>query len=113
MRRLAIKCFSRQIPILILGLGIKWLAGAATADDGVFVTPKAVVETETKPNRGDATDDPAIWIHPDNPARSLSRRFPELQVLRLGSDRGKSPFDRRQSPGTSALMITRGDHHVY
>ena len=71
MRRLAIKCSRRQIPILILSLGIKWMAGAATADDGVPVTPTAVVETETVPNRGDAADDPAIWIHPDNPALSL------------------------------------------
>jgi 3-phytase len=52
-----------------------WLAAAVTlvGDDGKVptATPQAVIETEAVPSRGDAADDPAIWIHPDNPAQSL------------------------------------------
>ncbi|MCY4057832.1 MAG: phytase, partial [Gammaproteobacteria bacterium] len=38
-------------------------------DDLPWVPPR--VETEPVPSRGDAADDPAIWIHPDAPERSL------------------------------------------
>lgn len=38
-------------------------------DDHPWVTPR--VETEPVPSRGDAADDPAIWIRPDAPERSL------------------------------------------
>jgi 3-phytase len=31
----------------------------------------AGVETEPVPNMGDAADDPAIWVHPVDPALSL------------------------------------------
>jgi 3-phytase len=52
-----------------------WLAAAVTlvGDDGKVptATPQAVIETEAVPSRGDAADDPAIWIHPDNPSQSL------------------------------------------
>lgn len=30
----------------------------------------ATVETDPVPNDGDAADDPAIWVHPDDPSRS-------------------------------------------
>jgi myo-inositol-hexaphosphate 3-phosphohydrolase len=59
---------------LVLGTWF-WLAAAVTlvGDDGKVptATPHAVIETEAVPSRGDAADDPAIWIHPDNPAQSL------------------------------------------
>lgn len=35
------------------------------------VEVRARAETEPVPNGGDAADDPAIWIHPDDPAASL------------------------------------------
>ena len=35
------------------------------------MTPAAKVQTEPVPTEGDAADDPAIWIHPTDPARSL------------------------------------------
>ncbi len=35
------------------------------------VQPVAIVHTEPVPSQGDAADDPAIWIHPDDPASSL------------------------------------------
>jgi 3-phytase len=47
------------------------LAGGGPAHDVVTLTPAAKVQTEPVPNEGDAADDPAIWIHPDDPARSL------------------------------------------
>ncbi len=33
--------------------------------------PSAILKTEAVPSRGDAADDPAIWIHPNDPAQSL------------------------------------------
>src|SRR5438128_10074619 len=35
------------------------------------VTPKAKVQTLPVPHGGDAADDPAIWIHPTKPRKSL------------------------------------------
>jgi 3-phytase len=45
------------------------LAGAGV--DVVITTPAARVATEPVPTDGDAADDPAIWIHPSDPAKSL------------------------------------------
>src|SRR5262245_38111750 len=47
------------------------LAVADTPADVVTVTPAAKVQTEPVPSAGDAADDPAIWIHPGDPASSL------------------------------------------
>ena len=41
----------------------------SAASDHPWVSPS--VETAPVPSRGDAADDPAIWIHPDAPERSL------------------------------------------
>ncbi|APW59269.1 3-phytase [Paludisphaera borealis] len=35
------------------------------------LAPRIVIETETVPHAGDAADDPAVWVHPDDPAQSL------------------------------------------
>jgi 3-phytase len=35
------------------------------------VAPAAKVATDPVPGAGDAADDPAIWVHPDDPTRSL------------------------------------------
>ena len=43
----------------------------ASANDATVVAPKARIETEPVPSSGDAADDPAIWIHPDDPSKSL------------------------------------------
>ncbi|MDG3007168.1 phytase [Paludisphaera mucosa] len=59
---------ARLLPKALVLLG---LAGAANGDDVVTLTPAARVQTEPVPAEGDAADDPAIWIHPDDPARSL------------------------------------------
>ncbi len=48
-------------------------ATAATSEQTAVVAPPAVVptvETDPVPNAGDAADDPAIWIHPSDPALS-------------------------------------------
>ena len=43
----------------------------ATGDDQPILTPTAALSTEPIPSAGDAADDPAIWIHPADPALSL------------------------------------------
>lgn len=47
------------------------LTASGPAKDVLMVTPSAKVATEPVPSAGDAADDPAIWIHPDDPAKSL------------------------------------------
>jgi 3-phytase len=44
---------------------------ASRPDGPAASTPAARVQTEPVPSAGDAADDPAIWIHPDDPAKSL------------------------------------------
>ena len=48
-------------------------APAATADDPasvVVLAPKAKAQTEKVTSRGDAADDPAVWVHPTDPSKS-------------------------------------------
>ena len=61
------------MPRLLLVLAPIALALTAwgPATDVITVTPTAKVATEPVPSGGDAADDPAIWIHPDDPAKSL------------------------------------------
>ncbi len=47
------------------------VSAAGPPSGGVTVAPAAKVQTEPVPSAGDAADDPAIWIHPSDPARSL------------------------------------------
>jgi 3-phytase len=44
---------------------------AAQADVGVVVRPQARAQTAPVPHKNDAADDPAIWVHPDQPELSL------------------------------------------
>ena len=39
--------------------------------DVVTLTPTAKVQTDPVPTEGDAADDPAIWIHPEDASKSL------------------------------------------
>jgi 3-phytase len=58
--------------IQVLWRGPAPLANPTHGDDRPLrVAPKALVETESVPSPGDAADDPAIWVHPSDPARSL------------------------------------------
>ena len=47
------------------------LGPAACADASEVVRPEAKAQTDPVPHRGDAADDPAIWLHPTDPAKSL------------------------------------------
>src|SRR5712692_8355202 len=49
--------------------GVTFRTGAPIV--GATVRPEARVATEPVPHKGDAADDPAIWIHPRDPALSL------------------------------------------
>ena len=63
------RLFVRSLTLgLVPGFGL--MATAAFFDDRPL-TPRAAVETEPVESRGDAADDPAIWIHPTDGARSL------------------------------------------
>jgi len=61
--------------VILSGLVILWvLATAAAARDSTtrpIVRPKARVQTDSVPHEGDAADDPAIWVHPAEPEKSL------------------------------------------
>ena len=52
----------------LAGAALILLLAGVKADDPVVV--QASVETEPVPSPGDAADDPAIWVHPEDPARS-------------------------------------------
>jgi myo-inositol-hexaphosphate 3-phosphohydrolase len=67
--------YSRRRRSLVLAiLGLLVLAGCSEApldthhSDPFLVIPAA--ETEPMPHTGDSADDPAIWVHPIDPARS-------------------------------------------
>jgi 3-phytase len=45
--------------------------GAPDSRPGVQARVTAAVETDPVPNDGDAADDPAIWVHPKDPAKSV------------------------------------------
>ena len=72
IRRFSNECSWNQLALLVLCLGVEVPAGGAkVSDDKFVVTPMAAVETEAIPSKGDAADDRAIWVHPDEPGRSL------------------------------------------
>ncbi len=59
--------------ILLIGCAISCAAPPAPppASEPDVVTPEAKGQTDPVPHGGDAADDPAIWVHPTDPARSL------------------------------------------
>ncbi len=52
-------------------LALLALTAAGLAAHATMSTPAAKVQTDPVPTGGDAADDPAIWIHPADGARSL------------------------------------------
>lgn len=69
LRPLRTVCASAAI---VLGFWAWTVAGSPPiGGDSPRLTPAALVETESIPNEGDAADDPAIWIHPTESAKSL------------------------------------------
>jgi 3-phytase len=59
--------------LAVLALAAAWLEDGAAGQpaEEVVVRPEARAQTVPVPHGGDAADDPAIWIHPTDPARSL------------------------------------------
>src|SRR5881628_1726026 len=43
----------------------------AALGEPTIVQPEARAQTAPVPHKGDAADDPAVWIHPQEPAQSL------------------------------------------
>jgi 3-phytase len=58
-------------PAAIQAADTAGLASRKATDPEPVVRPRARVETAVVPHRGDAADDPAIWIHPSVPDQSL------------------------------------------
>ena len=65
-RQSMIRVFSSLMAMMLAAL-LPWMAGAAKAADSRSVIKPKVVTEKAKHD----TDDPAIWIHPDDPAQSL------------------------------------------
>ena len=75
------------LPFLALAL---WQSPTVAADYSV-VAPS--VETTSVPSSGDAADDPAIWLHPSDPERSLilgTNKQMGLEVYNLDGERVQS-----------------------
>src|SRR4051812_48802963 len=65
-RRLAV------VTYFLLVVACRWTAvGAPPSGEEPKVAPVAAVQTEPVPSKGDAADDPAIWIHPTDPTVSM------------------------------------------
>ncbi len=57
--------------VFAIGITIVLLQTAARGGDDVVSAPAPRVQTEQVAHQGDAADDPAIWVHPGDPASSL------------------------------------------
>ena len=55
-------------PLLAIGVALTFAGCAGTVD---FVPVTALVETDPVKTAGDAADDPAIWVHPTDPDKSV------------------------------------------
>ena len=62
------RLFWPAVLMLLSAVLVALPARAATITIAKTVT--ATVETEPVPHSGDSADDPAIWIHPTDPAQS-------------------------------------------
>jgi 3-phytase len=60
-----------KLAVGILVVAVLIARAAPDAHVGLVVTPVAAGETDPVPSDGDAADDPAIWVHPTDPAQSL------------------------------------------
>ena len=65
------------------------------------VTP--TVETAPMPNSGDASDDPAVWVHPTNPSQSL--------VIGTDGTNGKGGLGVYDMSGRQLQYIRNGGDH--
>ncbi len=86
------------VGLLFVGLlAVTQLTAERTA--APVVSPAARVQTVPVPHSGDAADDPAIWIHPTDPAKSLI----------LGTDKqgGLHAYDL---DGSAHQLVADGSH---
>jgi 3-phytase len=103
-------------PFLLAGLaaGLAAAAGPPPGGDRAsepISTPAAHVQTEAVPSSGDAADDPAIWVHPRVPARSLvlgTDKKGGLHVFDLAGKRVQTIPRRYVSPSTPAVRPRLG-----
>jgi 3-phytase len=56
---------------LLAGMALAITAAAKGPAAAAVVRPEARGQTNAVPHAGDAADDPAVWVHPDAPAKSL------------------------------------------
>jgi 3-phytase len=69
----------KRIPLFLISTGLFFYAcnrpseGSRKAGEHIKNTVHAIIETDPVPQRKneDAADDPAIWIHPENPEKSI------------------------------------------
>lgn len=59
------------IALLVISAAVVFAAGGREKDAEPVVRPLAVLQTTPVPHGGDSADDPAIWIHPAEPEKSL------------------------------------------
>lgn len=76
--------------LLLAGAGVLALSACETneawVDDGIVAAPVAAsFETDPMTGTGDRADDPALWVHPDDTARSL--------ILGTNKDEGLHVYD--------------------
>ncbi|WP_446830887.1 phytase [Candidatus Foliamicus sp.] len=81
----------------VLALSLSGCADPQTATNEAAPAVYATVETEPVRGRGDAADDPAIWIHPTDASRSL--------ILGTDKRRGLSVYDLT---GREVQFLARG-----
>ncbi|HUT36992.1 MAG TPA: phytase [Planctomycetota bacterium] len=65
---------SRPLTMRVLAawcLALSFAARGGLAAEADIVRPEARLETDPVPHGADAADDPAIWLHPTDPAKSL------------------------------------------
>src|SRR5215217_5343493 len=93
----------QHLAISLLAMAL--ISGCSIAKDGgrASVSAKPVfasVETEPVQSAHDAADDPAIWVHPTDPARSLiigTDKKQGLDVYDLGGKRVQTLPDGRMN----------------
>src|ERR1044071_4407489 len=61
----------KQTLFLAGAVGMCLLAISPALAAETTVRPEARAQTRPVPHKGDAADDPAVWIHPQDPASSL------------------------------------------
>jgi 3-phytase len=67
---------ARHLSLAVAAVAVLLALGAvrdpnSSPSDGPVIRPVAAVATEPVPHADDAADDPAVWLHPTDPAKSL------------------------------------------